>query len=137
PFGILTTDTQLRVTGWNRWLVAQSGVSETRALGRPLFEIFPDIPGRGLEAPFRRALLGEVSVLSTALHRYLLPLPPPSRDLGVTHMRQTARIAPLVADGGIAGTITIVEDVTVRESQARVLRRQQAHDRLLSDSLAL
>lgn len=137
PFGILITDTRLRIVGWNRWLVAHSGLSEAQALGRPVLELFPDIPGRGLDAPFRRALHGEVAVLSTALHRYLLPLPPPSRDLGVAHMRQTARIAPLLHDGGIAGTITIIEDVTQRECQARVLRRQQEHDRLLSHSLAL
>lgn len=137
PFGILTTDAALRVRGWNRWLAAHSGLPEALVLGRPLVELFPDIADRGLDAPFRRALHGEIAVLSTALHRYLLPLPPVSREFGVAHMRQTVRVAPLHAGEEIVGTITIIEDVTQRESHAAVLRRQQEHDRLLSSSLAL
>ena len=137
PFGVVITDADLRVRGWNRWLAERSGVSEGMALGRFLFDLFPDIPARRLDAPFRRALLGEVAVLSTALHGYLLPLPPPSREFGVAHMRQTARIAPLHAGGAIVGTITVLEDVTQREFQAHILRRQQEHDRVLSEALAL
>ncbi len=137
PFGVVITDTELRVRGWNRWLTERSGVSEGAALESLLFELFPDIPTRGLDAPFRRALLGETAVLSTALHGYLLPLPPSSREFGVPHMRQTARVAPLHAGGAIVGTITVLEDVTQREFQAHVLRRQQEHDRMLSESLAL
>ncbi len=137
PLGILLTDTKLRVIGWNEWLVSRSGMHASDTLGRELFELFPDIVERRLDGPFRRALEGETAVLATALHGYLLRLPPPSRDLGVAHMRQTARIVPLLADGGIVGTITIIEDVTQREHQARILRRQQEHDRLLTLSLAL
>lgn len=137
PFGILTTDSELRVRSWNRWLVSHSGLPEASVLGRPLFDLFPDIPARGLDKPLRRALLGEVAVLSTALHQYLLPLPPVSREFGATHMRQTARVAPLHAGGEIVGAVIILEDVTQREFQARVLRRQQEHDRILSGSLAL
>src|SRR5690606_2071778 len=47
------------------------------------------------------------------------------------------RIAPLSSDGVIVGTLTILEDVTQRECQSIILRRQQGHDRLLSSALAL
>ncbi len=137
PFGVVITDAELRVRGWNRWLAERSGVSEDAAMDRPLFELFPDVPKRGLDAPFRHALRGEAAVLSTALHGYLLPLPPPSREFGLEHMLQTARLAPLHAGGEIVGTITVLEDVTQREYQARVLRRQQEHDRVRSEALAL
>lgn len=135
PYGIFTTDKELRIRSWNRWLVVQSGLSEESVIGRPLLSIIPDLLDRHLEEPYRRALAGEVALLSTALHRYLLPLPPP-KGFDLPRMLQTVRIGPLPAGNEIVGTITILEDVSQREYQARVLRRQHEHDRLLSEALA-
>jgi signal transduction histidine kinase len=58
-------------------------------------------------------------------------------EYGIGRMLQTARIAPLPVDDRIVGTVTIIEDVTQREMQAAILRRQQEYDRLLSEVLAL
>lgn len=135
PYGIFTTDKDLRIQSWNRWLVVQSGLTEEAVIGQPLAKIIPDLVERRLDEPYQRALAGEVAMLSTALHRYLLPLPPP-RGLDLPRMLQTVRIGPLPSGNDIVGTITILEDVTQREYQARVLRRQQEHDRLLSEALA-
>ncbi|HMJ65187.1 MAG TPA: ATP-binding protein, partial [Candidatus Binatia bacterium] len=77
-----------------------------------------------------------VKILSTALHRYLLPFPPPLADSGFSHMQQSARIAPLVLDGKVCGTITVVEDVTEREWQNNQARREQERQELLSETLA-
>ena len=75
-------------------------------------------------------------MLSTALHRYLLPLASTVEHTEeLPFMLQTARIAPCPAPPAITGTITIIEDVTQREFQAAELRRQQEMDRLLSDAL--
>lgn len=135
PYGIFTTDAELRIRTWNRWLVQQSGLAEDAVVGRPLLSIIPDLAKRRLDQPYTRALAGEVALLSTALHRYLLPLPPP-KGFDVPRMLQTARVGPLLSGGAIVGTITLLEDVTQRECQARVLRRQQEYDRLLSEALA-
>ncbi|MES2692122.1 MAG: ATP-binding protein [Verrucomicrobiota bacterium] len=137
PYGIFTTDAELKIRSWNRWLVTHSGLTEASIVGRPLKAIIPDVVERRLEDYFRRALRGEVTVLSTALHKYLLPLSPATREFDVPYMLQTARVAPLPSGEEIVGTITIVEDVTQRECQARILRRQQEHDRLLSSALAI
>ena len=137
PFGILTTDCDLKIRSWNQWLVAQSGFAAEDVIGRSLTEVFPDLRDRGLEENFRRALAGEISVLSTALHRYLLPLQPTMRGEPGGNMLQTARIAPLIFGEQTIGTIATIEDVTQRETHALVLRRQQEHDRLLSTALAL
>jgi len=136
PFGILTTDATLRISTWNQWLVTHSGLTEQGVIGLPLFEVFPDIEQRRLGDHFRRALAGEVSVLSTALHRYLLPLPTTLRETFDPRMRQTARIAPLHLGDKILGTITIIEDVSQREFQALMVRRQQAREQLHSWALA-
>ena len=137
PYGIFSTDTELRIRSWNQWLVTHSGLSAGEVLGRSLTEVFPDIAERRLDEHFLRALEGQISVLSTALHKYLLPLRSTVRTADGSQMLQTARIAPLVFDGQTVGTIATIEDVTQRESHALVLRRQQEHDRLLSTALAL
>lgn len=137
PFGIFTTDTALKVRSWNQWLVAESGLPAAAVVGRELTDVFPDLRERRLDENFHRALQGEISVLSTALHRYLLPLNPAVPTREGEPMLQTARIAPLLFEGRIVGTIATVEDVTQRERQAFILRRQQEHDRIFSASLAL
>ena len=136
PFGVMTTDGELRIQFWNQWLEERTGRSATAVLGQPLFEIFPDLITRGLDAQYRRALAGEVSVLSTAFHGYLLAMPPAVRDPAYEQMQQTARIAPLRLGDGVVGTLSVIDDVTQRESQATTLRRQHERDRLLSWALA-
>lgn len=137
PYGIFTTDTELKIRSWNQWLVTHSGLTADDVLGRALTEVFPDVGERRMDEHFRRALEGEISVLSTALHKYLLPLRSTLRTNRDTDMLQTARIAPLVYEKETVGTIATIEDVTQRETHALVLRRQQEHDRLLSTALAL
>ena len=120
--GIFATDTDLVVRSWNRWLERQSGLSAAGAIGTPLLDLSPDLASRGLDARFRAALRGEVSVLSHRLHGYLLRFG--AGD--VEPMRQSARIAPLVHDGAIVGTITVIDDVTERVTNELELRRQIA-----------
>lgn len=137
PYGIFTTDEELRIRTWNEWLVSHSGLSLAAVAGRRLEELFPDVQARRLDEYLRRALTGEVSVLSTALHKYLLPLPVTVRGYDARQMLQTVRIAPLPLGDRIVGTITTIEDVTQRECQTIVLRRQQERDRLHSLALGL
>jgi signal transduction histidine kinase len=138
PYGIFTTDSELRIRSWNQWLVTHSGLPKEVVLGRALVAVFPEVGARRLDEHFRRALKGEVSVLSTALHKYLLPMATTNvRDSTVPHMLQTARVAPLHLGEHETGTITLIEDVTQRESQALALHRQQEKDRLLSSALAI
>jgi PAS domain S-box-containing protein len=137
PYGIFTTDADLRIITWNHWMAVHSGLEPEQVVGRLVEEVVPDLAERRITERFRRALSGEISVLSTALHKYLLPLPTTVQDSGHEHMLQTARIAPLREGGTVVGTLTIIEDVTQREVQAMILRRQQELDRLLSTSLAM
>ena len=134
PYGIFTTDTELRIDSWNRWMAVHSGKSAGEVIGRRLIDLYPQLEARHQER-FERALTGEISVLSAALHKHLLPFPPVSRQDEVAHMLQTARVAPLTDAQKVVGTITIIEDVTQREIQAAILHRQQELDRLLSTAL--
>src|SRR6185369_14596606 len=128
--GILVTDAQLVIRQWSRWLEIHSGRSAIEMLGLHLFEDFPQLVTRGLNQYYQDVLEGQVRVLSHRFHRYLLPLPPSDGDHAFKQMQQSARIAPLVEDGEVIGTITIIEDVTERVAREdrlmKLLAREQA-----------
>lgn len=124
--GIFTTDAALVVRTWNRWLEAQTGISAEHAIGRPLLELCPSIVERDLDQYFRDALGGEVRLLSERFHKYLIPIERHAPSAGLGEMAQTARIAPLVIDGTIVGTITVIDDVSERVVSERELRSQIA-----------
>jgi PAS domain S-box-containing protein len=128
--GILVTDAQLVIRQWGRWLEIHSGRSADEMIGRHLFEAFPQLVTRGLNQYYQDALVGQVRILSHRFHRYLLPLPPVDGDHDFKRMQQSTRIAPLVKDGQVIGTITIIEDVTERVAREnrlmKLLAREQA-----------
>jgi PAS domain S-box-containing protein len=130
--GVITLDTSFRVQSWNHWMEIHSGLSFSAVEGKDLFALFPSLRERKLASHFERALEGESSVLSTALHHYLLPLSPGSGASAETRVLQTARVAPLHSDGIICGIVIVIEDVTQRETQAEALRRQHRRDKILS-----
>jgi PAS domain S-box-containing protein len=123
PHGIFTTDKDLRITSWNHWLESHSHLRAEQVVGRQLLDIVPTLLERHLDEYFSDALRGEVKVLSRALHGHLLPFPSPISGTGFSHMQQSARIAPLLLEGKVCGTITVVEDVTEREWHNATLRQ--------------
>jgi signal transduction histidine kinase/ActR/RegA family two-component response regulator len=128
--GILVTDAQLVIRQWGRWLETHSQRRADEMIGRPLFEAFPELITRGLSQYYYDALTGQVRFLSHRFHRYLLPLPPGDGDHAFAQMQQSARIAPLLQDGQVIGTITVIEDVTERVNREdrlmKLLVREQA-----------
>ena len=135
PHGIFTTDKDLRLTSWNHWLEFHSNLRAQQVVGRHLLDIVPTLSDRRLDEYFHDALRGEVRMLSRALHGYLLPFPPPIADTGFSHMQQSARIAPLLLEGKVCGTITVVEDVTEREWHNVTLRNSEERFRVMADTV--
>lgn len=123
PHGVFTTDNELRIQTWNHWLESHSGLTEEAVKGKLLVEVFPELVTRKLAEQFHRALEGQVSVLATALHGYLLPFAATVRESGFPFMQQNARIGPLLLNRTVCGTITTIEDVTQREVQASITRK--------------
>ena len=135
--GVLVTDTELRISYCNRWIEKQTGRSGHEMDGERLFSIFPEVEARGLAHYYRQALEGESRVLSHGFHQFLLAVPALSSTSESDRMQQSCTIAPLVEDGAIVGTITIIEDVTDRVTRERELKVQiEEKERLLKSELA-
>jgi signal transduction histidine kinase/ActR/RegA family two-component response regulator len=122
--GCFVTDVQLRVVRWNRWMEIHSGRSAAEVLGRSLLEVYPDVGEREIKEYYQSALEGRVTILSHALHRYVIALPATNPDLGFAHMPQSGRIGPLDDAGVLVGTVTIIEDVSDRLASDSALRKQ-------------
>jgi len=131
--GIVTTDSELNVVEWNHWMFDHTGKRRVEIIGRNLLELFPELTQRRLDRHYKWALEGKVSVLSQALHGYLLAMPAVSGKHGFTQMQQAVRVSPLSHEGRVIGTLTIIEDVTERVAREAELQAQiEERSRLLS-----
>ena len=120
--GVFTTDVELRIHSWNRWLELHTGQTASEVIGRPLTEVLPELEKRGFIPYYTEALRGQVRVISQALHGHVLTMRARLGNRTMPEMPQTGRIGPLTEDDRVVGTITIIEDVTertVRETELR------------------
>ena len=131
--GIVTTDSELNVVEWNRWMEEHTGKRAADVIGKNLLDLFPELRERRLDRHYKWALEGQVSLLSQALHRYLIALPAVSSEHGQEQMQQAVRISPLSHEGVVIGTLTIIDDVTERVRREAELQNQiEERSRLLS-----
>ena len=135
--GIIITDSNLRISGWNRWLEEQTGRRSDDVNGQHLFELYPELVERELDGHYLRALQGQVSILSQRLHLYLIRIPVISENKEFVYMQQRARISPLIDGGVVIGTLTVIEDVTERVVRELQLQAQvEARSALLASEKA-
>lgn len=113
PIGIFTTDENLNITSWNDWLVKKTGFEEASVKGQHITRIIPDIEKRGLHERFMRVLAnGNVEILSSVFHHYLIQIPIENKSGIFREMQQRVTIAPLAEEEKILGCIVTIEDVT-------------------------
>ena len=128
--GVITTDANLIVRGWDQWLVEATGLTEERVLSQPLLELFPEIEQRGIAARLKRVLHdGVVEVLAPAFHQYFIRCAARGALPHFDVMQQHVSISPMRDASGIGGLIITIEDVTARRVRERELAAQlKSHD---------
>jgi two-component system CheB/CheR fusion protein len=140
-WGLLSTDSSLAISGWNRWFERHTGLADAAVRGRSIFDVFPDLVSRRFDSYYRQALGGQTVVLAQRFHRYLLSMPPSYPGTGLERMQQTARIMPLRSGETICGTLTVIEDVTERVAHeaelAKRIEELQETDRRKDEFLAM
>jgi diguanylate cyclase (GGDEF)-like protein/PAS domain S-box-containing protein len=121
--GIFMTDAQLTIMSWNSWLELQTDQPAKAMIGRNLFDAFPELITRNIDKFYQQALEGQVIFLSHMFHKYLLPMQSLVEETSLPYMQQRARIAPLMDEGKVIGTVTFIEDVTERVEKEKALLR--------------
>jgi diguanylate cyclase (GGDEF)-like protein len=152
PCGLFCVDAQLRVTMWNGFMAERSGVGANVALGRPLFELFPDLPATWLRKKFETVFLLRISTFTSWEHRPYLFRFAHDRPItgGIDWMQQDCTFVPLMEGAeviAVSVTITDVTDlviaqrareeavaalreVSIRDSLTGIFNRRHAHMRL-------
>ena len=113
--GLIVLDRQYRVRVWNRFISNHSGLSASRAIGRVLFEIFPEIPQRWFQQKVEPVYVLRARAFTTwelrpCLFRFrnYRPITGPAE-----FMYQNVTVIPLVSTDGTVNHIgVIVYDVT-------------------------
>jgi len=125
-FGIFTTDANLDITSWNKWLEVHTRLSSYDIIGKNILDLPENLIERKFAKFYEKALGGEVVILSRVFHKYLIALPPdPQYKKYFDKMQQTSQIAPLVCKDKVVGTITIIEDVTERIVKEMILKNEK------------
>jgi len=95
--GIVVVDTEMRVELFNRFMQVHSGISPDIAIGKPLLELFPELPPQWLQRRVRSVLELGIPVYTTWEERpWLLRFPlqlPIHHQLG--DMYQNVMLVPL------------------------------------------
>lgn len=111
--GVFTTDKALKILSWNAVMEEMTGLSEKDVQNKSILSLFPEIEERNLHKKFENVINnGDVEILSSVLHKYLIKIPFPEEILGHQYMLQSVSIAPLFDESKIVGTIVTVKDVT-------------------------
>ncbi|MDD7996719.1 GGDEF domain-containing protein [Kosakonia radicincitans] len=130
--GVIIVDAQYRITLWNAWLEAHTGLAASETLGEDFFTVFPDLQYHRVGDAIRQAIGHNLSaLLSQSLHRSPFPLyAEPARP--AARLSQAVTIVPL----GDAERFCLIQIVDVTAAVRREsLLRDQAHE-LLSQSLS-
>ncbi len=133
--GILATDTELNIRGWNSWLETHSGHRAEDVLGRNLLKVYPELVERGLEPYYQDALAGQVCILAQHFHHYVLPMRSDIRP-DAELMIQSVQIAPLTQDERVIGTITMIKDVTEQVERENILQESEELHRITLSNIS-
>lgn len=121
--GLLVLDSSLRIVVWNQWLASHSGLSATRVLGSPLFELLPELAGQRLEQLVLSALQSNLPQrLSPATQRAPFPLYP-SGSWGGERIEQSVTVTPFT-EGKQRYCMIEVSDVSRIVDREKQLRGQ-------------
>ncbi len=110
--GIICTNKNLHITYANRWVEIYSGRTAEYLKGKRLEEAFPEIRKNNRISFYFLALQGNHVSISHEIGEPLFLLSPSVEHPDIVNMIQNVKIYPLIEDGDIRGTITMIKDVT-------------------------
>lgn len=123
-FGIIITDSELRIISINKWIEDHLERNITHIKGCNMLDCFPEIRERKLERYLYDALRGASTILSSRFHNYLLRLK--SKYSKDQSMKQTVKISALSSEEGpsVYGLVIHIEDVTDRFNREELLQKK-------------
>lgn len=131
--GLVVIDDTFKVTQWNRWMSANSGVEAEDVIGKSLFKNFPDLDNPRFNRNCKSVLaFGNFCYFSQKLHTYLFPMKPIGSFISdFDLMQQSCTMGPLRnEDNQVSHIFMLIEDVTEMVSYERKLLLMTQNDAL-------
>ena len=120
PIGVVVVDSDLRIESWNATLARWSNVAPSDAVGQTFESLFSGLSAERLRLRLEPVFAqGQSSVLSSTMHRRVLPLV----TADGTPMAQ--KVHASTAPGKPGRALLMIEDVTINVSQLDDLRRER------------
>ncbi|KPC55438.1 GGDEF domain-containing protein [Amantichitinum ursilacus] len=127
--GIFALDKTYNVLVWNRFMADHSGISAENAIGRNLFELFPELPQKWLSKKIDSVfVLRNFAFTSWEQRPYLFPFRH-NRPItgGIDYMQQNATFMPVRdADGEVSAVAVTLFDVTDAAVYQSMLKQAMA-----------
>ncbi|NWF98702.1 MAG: PAS domain S-box protein [Nitrospirae bacterium] len=133
--GIFTTDRELIIQSWNLWLETYTGKTSKEVIGKNLFKIYPELSSRNANSYYLEALKGNVVTLSQKFQKYLIPIKLLQKESIYDYMQQNTKIAPIIENNEIIGTVTIIEDVTEKIEKENQLEKEKNEWEMIFNAL--
>ncbi|WP_181905150.1 ATP-binding protein [Aestuariispira insulae] len=124
-FGLCLVSQELKIIRWNQWLADHSSISAAEAVGRTLFDLFPELEKSRFAFSLKGTLAsGMAAYLSRSLNQSPFPLfsksPGASRD---ERLQQEIQIMPFRLGSGARTALVQIRDATSDFSRERELRQ--------------
>jgi PAS domain S-box-containing protein len=129
PAIIEVVDRDLVVKSWNKYAEEYVGIKKEDIVGKKFFEVIPSLKKLGWDKIFKNVMeTGEIySVKDYKIKRTFGP------HEGETWF-QDVNVAPLYEDGGIAGAIVTINDITERKKAEEALTKSERKYRDIADN---
>ena len=136
-FGVLITNKDLKIAYINKWFEKHVGRDAPDILNRSVIEAFPELQTRAFDRYYQDALSGQTRIFAHRFHEYLFAMEPTIAGAGFKQMQQSARISPLLFEGTVIGTMSVIEDISDRVLRENELNHQiEERSRLLEKEIS-
>jgi len=124
--GAIVLDSEHRVVLWNTWMTRHAQIPADAVLGRNLFELFPELRGKRVEAAITQALGNNFpSLLSQTLNKSPFPLYSNAAAAArAERMQQALAVTPLAVPGAARHCMIQINDVSIAVGREKLLRDQ-------------
>lgn len=137
-FGIIIIDDSYRIITWNTWFEKYTTFTKDAAIGKKLFELFPDLINTRLQHAINSTLENfSSSYLSQALNK--TPFPLRNTENNNENIEQSISIKPIQLFDNRRCCIIQIENVTAavrRINKLNILKQQAESDRNIAQNLA-
>ncbi len=113
PLGLVIVDDKHQIHAWNKWMVNNTGITESKAVGESLLSFYPN----NIQFRFKSALEhaiqdGYPQVLSSILNQYVIPISLDKQAYpDLSFMQQNVEVLPIIyAQQNMA--LIIIQDVS-------------------------